>query len=468
MRLTERLKLSDDYQTRKRQLITRSIIAGVVILAILGLIAILLRNRGEPPRQPLTSSHVVLPALGSNQAAISEKTLTLFNGRNFIDYTLADGTTQQVLSDQTFPSVIKVSWSPNGQFASFYSSQQTSRDVLGQILVRQGKSLDSAYWWVFDKQTKSFDLLGEGRSIRDISWSSDNQLFAQGFGGPNEGEPYRKPITAITTYNFSDKQFKPYVVIKDDYVERLFPTKQGLYYSAISGDLVELKHVSSDSTTKEIVSANSDKLGVSGDGAFAYYYTLGGGSEKAQGPDISDGSDVLSGTISVIEATSGNKILDLPNISDDGEFAFEGSQTFWALTTDSEADLNLTSYSLPSGEAESYYQIENSSTSLLDVTGLSAVNNMVFVQSLRGFDVVGSASVYNSNMPIKLDIKKPTSTYQPFVMTQSQRDFKIIVTIFAPPADKYKAEALAELKALGADPNLFIVEYDTTNLEDPT
>lgn len=469
MGLRDHLKLSDDYYTRRRQLITRSVIIVVLVLAILGLIFILLRKQSEPPRQLLTSSHIVIPALGSNQAAISENAVTLFNGRNFVDYNLAEGTTQQILSDSTFPSVIKVSWSPNGQFASFYSSQQTSRDVLGKILVQQGKSLDSSYWWVFDKQTKSFDLIDDGRSIRDISWSTNNELFALGFGGTSEGDVNRKPNTPITVYSLSEKQFKPFAEIKDDFVDRIFPTEQGLFYTSVSGRTVELKQLVDGADPKVVANTNNDKVGVSADGNYLFYFTLiGSSSDEPQGADIQDESDVLMGTVTVVETASNKKILDLPNLSADGHFTFSEANIFWALTTNSEAQLNLTSYNLASGMAEQYYRIENSSTSLLDVLSIDAIKNTVFVQSLRGFDVVGNSQVKNSNMPIKLGIKKSGSAYQPYVMTQSQRDFKLIATIFAPPADKYKAEVLDEIRALGGDPNLFIVEYDTTNLEDPT
>jgi len=468
MSLQSRLQLSDDYYLRRRQIIFRSALVVVVIILSIIAIALLLRKQSESSRDPITSSHVVIPALGSNRSAVSDFSLTFFNGRNFIDYNLGTGSTGQLISDKAFPSVTDVAWSPSGRYATFNSSQQVASDALGGLLVAQGKSLNLSYWWLFDKQTKSFTLLESTEVLRNVYWSADNQLFGLGYLKIDENDTGEPNATDVYKYNLSTGRLEPYVSIRQDEVESLLPSTAGFFYVGRVGEEYELKQQLEGDQFKSVAKSNNPTMDVTSDGLHAYTFEVIKSGEAEQGADIDDHAVIPLGDLSVIEISSGKKVVELKEQSSESHFAFGGNNMFWALTTNPEANLNLTSYNLDTGKAESLYLVEGSSVSFSDVIDLFATDNAVFIQSLLGYNVVSNQNYYNSTMPISLDTKKSGSDYKPYVITQSKRNYSILVTIFGPPADKYKAEALNQLSELGANTDLFHIEYDTTNLEDPT
>lgn len=448
----------------------RAIVAGLIFLGI-G-VALYLWFTRETPREPIAYKNIEIPAIILDGTSIDNDSIKFFNHRNFIDYSLTQGSSKKLFpEDLSYPEIENVSWSPSGKYVVFTSSQHTVNDVLGKKLKGLNKSLNSAYWWLLDTEQKTTQFIAPNTEIEQAVWRPNNNLIFKGYSDAGEGDdPIVDNIkTPVYSYDFSKNKLNRFADIKIT-AKQILATNSDLYYiEAVSDNSYKLLKQDGGKTT-EIIHTNSDDINVSADGRYTYYFRYNDHTNEAVEEGSIENFHLHTpgglGSVVVMETTTKNEVERISDISSEALFSLSEPEAFWALSTDAEADLNLTRYGL-ADDTEKNYIVQEKDTSIFDMISLEFVNGSMFIKTPRGFGIVGDNNFKPLTSSFLLSPKKSVNPSSPFLVTQIERDRSIVVTIFAKPASS-RSQALEYIGNQIFDPNLVRIEFDESALDDPT
>ncbi len=454
----------------------RVVIIIAVVLFVVFVLFVLISRR-EISRTPTQYKILNIPSVGLNESFTNNKVLRFFNGRNFVDYDLASGQTSRLLEDQEYPKVTELSWSPNGEFVIFKSSQHLKEDYLGKRLINLGKPLTESYWWTADLKGKKISYVNLASVIKQPIWSMENELKLLSYTNFAEGIKTKERVTTqVYSYNLATGKISSNLSIPGSIHELLWVGKNGFMFTKTSdGKTYQIiKTDGSLENPKELASNNSPISGVSSDGKSLYKFSRN--NEQAESSDSSDKKESeefhndnawFEGSLNVIDVSSGNELVKIDDLISASLFAFDEKNNLWAITTNHDADINLTKHSLKDDKNNENFIIENSNVSMLDMLDLFVYNDSAYIKSSLGYGVVTDQEIKSQDKKLVVPMFS-SNEENPFIIKQSNKDLSVIVTIFSKPVEQNKKKAIDLINDGGVDANLLDVEFDDSPTRDIT
>ena len=181
-----------DEQARKLLIIGAATFFGVFVLIFV--ISLLFRTPSISASEPFIGPTI------SNYSPINNGSIRFFNGRNFIEYNLVDGTTKQLLSDGIYPSTKIVDWSNDGSKVLVYTQFYLNNDVFISRRTQADRK-EPANLWVIDLNTRTFTKLPTGFNKGNFSADSKSVYITETTDLPGflHGEEHEMLVFSLET-----------------------------------------------------------------------------------------------------------------------------------------------------------------------------------------------------------------------------------------------------------------------------
>lgn len=440
------------------------ILIGAGILFIVIILALLFfyraNNKQVVEKKNAFTESSFLPGIQSVYTSKSDPNqLTIFNGRNFIQYNLVSKQTSRlVASDMTWPKLSDIRWSKDGKSISFSAKSYSLDDDLGKILKASNKSLGVDHYWTFDIKNKKAKLIqNTNNDIHALYWSrQDDNIFYYTIQETDEEGGSAKTVVykVDNSTNNSNTLFETTGIIRD--LADLSPRN----LIALIGDGTHylVTPFTDNSRKNSIASLNTDTFKVSPDSNNFYSF------EASESDDNEEGATDISGVLNISRVNDGKKIQAIKD---------ENLSYVYQWAPDSK---NIYSFYYKNNQAITrMYNLDKNVETVLKASASEKAPQLISITPT----IKDWRFLFNTTSGIGLTtdekIEKPYSAPLSSIATQNfaqgfvigiQNDNTVRINIYNNPVDLYKQKALDYIKAKGITPDLINYSFDTTAAEE--
>lgn len=438
------------------------IVAGVLLIIILAVLFIFYRanNKRVVEKKNIFTNNNFLPGIQSVYTSKSDQNnITVFNGRNFIDYNISTKNSQQLISgDINLPTLSDIRWSKDGKSISFKANKYSFDDDLGKILRASNKSLNDYHYWIYDIKNKKAKLIQSNNSdATALYWSrQDSNAYFFTIRDVNEEGSSLNSI-AYRSYNNSNEIQKLFDTTGN--IRNITDTSPSNIIALIGdGTNYQVTPYSNGTLQKPITSLNTDIFEVSPD--LSNFYSL----DISEATDVEEGSADIPGVLNIYSLKDGkkNKTIKDENSSYIYNWNHDGKSIYSFYYQENQAVTRM--YDLSKNKEEVLKTPTDVKSPVL-ISLIPTIKDWLFFFSTDSG--IGITSTNNIDKPYtgSLDSIKTQNSTQGFVIGV-QNNNTVRINIYNNPVSEYKKKALEYIKSKNVTPDLINFKYDTTVAEE--
>lgn len=438
------------------------IIAGILLVVMV--VAFFVFNRAMNKKVvEKKNAYINSDFLPGIQSAFTSKSnpdqITIFNGRNFIEYNLATKQqTRLIPTDLNLPNISNIQWSKDGQSVSFLAKNYSQDDDLGKVLKSQNMSLGVEYFWIYSLSDKQVKLIkGEQGNVSAVFWSrqDENKMF---YSIPEENEESSENQIIIYSLDTKSNTSKRLVELNGT-LNKLIDTSQNNFIALVGNGTHYLVTPYNNGTKGEtIATLETDTFDVSPDGKSFYSFAMN------ENTDGEEGTYDIPGVLKINRLSDGKTIhiIKEENLSHLYSWNNSGSGVYSFYYEKNKAFTKL--YDLGKNEETILATPTNNETPSL-ISIIPTIKDWFFI-----FTTTSGLGLTSDSQ-----IEKPYSGSLSAVKTQDfskgfvigvQNDNTVRINIYNNPIDVYKKSSLDFIKSKGVTPDLINYVFDTTPAEE--
>jgi hypothetical protein len=183
------------------------IIAGVILLVLIGLLWLFSLGRGTQTRD-ITYTKLAFQYPLAAATRSSDNALVFSNGRSFVAWQQQTGEVSTLTNESTLPSIGTLLLRPDGKGALFQSINHTVNDALASRLLERSLLLDEPYWWYVNFENSAISLVTYPQTNQPVQFRSAAWIDNTDFIGmtPTGSQ------TEVTAYDGFDKLRSQYQI----------------------------------------------------------------------------------------------------------------------------------------------------------------------------------------------------------------------------------------------------------------
>lgn len=409
------------------------------------------------------NTYVTSDFLPGIQSAFTSKSnpdqITIFNGRNFIDYNLATKQqTRLIPTDLNLPNISNIQWSKDGQSISFLAKNYSQDDDLGKILKARGASLGIEHYWTYNIVGRKADLIQSSQGIVNrVFWSRQNNdtIF---LSIPVHYEDDNSNKVAIYNYSVTTNDSRKLLELSGT-LNNFIDTSQNNFIALLGDGTHYLVTPYNNGTKGEtIATLETDTFDVSPDGKNFYSFTM---NKDINGEE---GTYDIPGVLNISRLSDGKTIHTIKDENLSHLYSWNNSGS------------GIYSFYYDSSKAfTKFYNLgKNEETILTTPTNNETPSLISIIPTIKDWRFIFTTT---SGLGLTSDsqIEKPYSGSLSSIKTQDfskgfvigvQNDNTVRINIYNNPIDIYKKGALDFIKSKGVTPDLINYVFDTTPAEE--
>lgn len=433
------------------KLIVRSLYAFVALFVVAALYGLWLLLFGS-----IADIHVSQPVFSGLYGSVSpvaNNSVRFFNGRNFVEYNLKDGSSKPLFpSDRVYPSLDVITWSDDAQRVIIRTSFHRPDDAMARVRKQEGVDPRDITLWHLDLDNQSYTPLPAGYQGADFA--SDPQTLYL-FESTNIGDAAHAEAVRISGFSLRERK-----ITWSDFVEALplsvTTRSQGDVLVALDSEagktaLYTLKGNAQAIETPE----NVDTIIAGPQGYTAFEVT-----EEARAT-----SEATEGRLLVFDL-SFNELYTVDNVSLDYGATELDDRVMLSFLDKEDVLLHIYSRTNDSVEVRRMGTISgDGAIPLLEEFQKAQSSDLLFASDKRSIRYLGKDPNFKlEEDATKISVADAAAALQklPF-LSASEGNQAVLVILFAPLSNGEFGQINAQLQQAGLDPNLvpifFSAEY---------